>query len=103
MGDDGAVHGDAGGQLRHGAFEVVQHGSIIGEGRAQAAIFLRHTRQQCAHLAEPAPGEAIDHLLLAPLLGMRRQILGEIFPELVAEYVEFFGHPGGAVGHDYLG
>ncbi|MEY9294653.1 hypothetical protein ABH979_007727 [Bradyrhizobium ottawaense] len=103
MRDDGAVHGDAGRQLRHRAFEVVQHRRVIGEGRAQPAIFLRHARQQRAHLAEPAPGEAVDHLLLAPFFGMRRQILGEIFPELVAEDVELFGHPGGAIGHGYLG
>ncbi|MHC2805497.1 hypothetical protein ACVMII_005243 [Bradyrhizobium diazoefficiens] len=101
--DDGAVHGDAGRQLRHRALEIIQHGGVIGEGCAQPAIFLRHARQERAHLAEPAPGEAVHHLLLAPFFGMRRQVLGKIFPELVAKDVELFGHPGGAVGHGHLG
>ncbi|MGY4483559.1 hypothetical protein ACVWWR_002750 [Bradyrhizobium sp. LM3.2] len=103
MRDDSAVHGDAGRQLRHRAFEVVEHGGIIGEGGTKAAIFFRHACQQRAHLAEPAPGKAVDHLLLAPFFGMRGQVLGKIFPELVAEDFELFGHPGGAVGHGHLG
>ena len=101
MGDDGAVHGNAGGHFRHHAFEVFEHGGVIGEGGAEAAIGFRHARQQRAHLAERAPGGAIDHLLLAPFFGMRRQILGEIFPELVAEDFQLLGHPGRTVGHGH--
>ena len=94
MRDDGAVHRDAGRDLRHHAFEVLQHGGVVGEGGAEAAIGFGHARQQRAHFAQRPPGRAIDHLLVAPFLGVRRQILGEKFAELVAKDVQFLGHPG---------
>jgi hypothetical protein len=97
--DDSAVHGDAGGDLRHHAFDVLQHRGVIGKGRAQPAIFFRHACQERPHLAQPPPSGAVDHLLAAPFLGMRRQVLGEEFAELVAKRVQFLGHPRRAILH----
>ena len=94
MRDDGAVHRDPGRHFRHHGLDVLEHGGVIGEGGAEAAIGFRHARQQRAHLAERPPGGTVDHLLLAPFLGVRRQILGEKFAELVAKDVQFLGHPG---------
>ena len=100
MRDDGAVHGHAGRDFRHHALDVLEHGRVIGEGGAQAAIGFRHARQQRAHLAERPPGRTVDHLLVPPFFGVRRQILGEEFAELVAKGVQFLGHPGRSVLHN---
>ena len=75
-------------------FDVLDHGRLVGEAGAEAAIGFRHARQQGAHLAQRPPGGAIDQLLIAPFLGVRRQILGEEFAELVAKDVQFLRHPG---------
>ena len=64
---------------------ILEHGSVIGKGRTEPAISLGHARQQRAHLAKRPPCGAVHHLLLTPLLGVRRQIPGEKFAEMVAK------------------
>ena len=91
---DGAMHRDPGRHFRHHGFEILDHGRLIGEAGAEAAIGFRDARQQCAHLAQRPPGRAIDHLLIAPFFGVRRQILGEKLAKLIAKNVQFLRHPG---------
>ena len=94
MRHDGAMHRHPGRDIRHDTFEILENGGVVGKGRTQPAIGFGDARQQRAHVAERPPGGAIDHLLIAPFLGMRGEIPGEKFAELVAKDVQFLGHPG---------
>src|SRR6185436_16408237 len=76
------------------ARELGVHDGLVAKVAPAATVFGRYVQQQQAGLARPAPGFAVDVVLLAPFRIARNHFSLDETHDGVAKHLEVIVHPG---------